>query len=359
MIRPFFVLALPRSRTAWLSRFLTYREWICGHEELRHVRSLEDAKSWLSQPFTGSAETAGAPFWRLLPRFAPEARVIVVRRPVDQVVASLLRLDTMGAGAFDPVRLERAMRRLDAKLDQVAARWPRAIEVGFAELEREDVCARVFEHCLPYPHDPKWWGLLANVNLQASMAGLMRYMTAFGPQMQRVSLQAKQAMLSDLAIRPSAPIEGVEFSVEPFETFYRDCQELFAEHLCEVGESPLAYSEKNLELMNFLDKGGGMQILVARCNGKPFGYLMSELSPSRERRDLVSAVHTGFFASKAIPGLGLKMQREALRVLKSRGVGEVWFRAGPRGDGPRMGTLYRRLGAADDGALYRLNLQGA
>jgi hypothetical protein len=358
MIRPFFVLALPRSRTAWLSRFLTYREWICGHEDLRHLRGLEDAKSWLSQPFTGSAETAGAPFWRLLPRFAPEARVVVVRRPVDQVVASLLRLDTLGAGAFDPVRLERAMRRLDAKLEQVAARWPGALHVDFSDLDREDVCARIFEHCLPYPHDPKWWGMLANVNLQASMAGLMRYMTAFGPQMQRVSLQAKQAMLSDLAIKPIVPMDGVEFSVEPFETFYRDCQELFAEHLCEVGESPLAFAEKNIELMNAIDKGGQMQVMVARSNGKPFGYLMSEVSPSRERRDLVSAVHTTFFASKAIPGLGLKLQREALRVLKARGVGEVWFRAGPRGDGPRMGTLYRRLGAADDGALYRLNLQG-
>jgi len=269
-----------------------------------------------------------------------------------------LRLDTLGAGAFDPVRLERAMRRLDAKLEQVAARWPGALHVDFSDLDREDVCARIFEHCLPYPHDPKGWGMLANVNLQASMAGLMRYMTAFGPQMQRVSLQAKQAMLSDLAIKPIVPMDGVEFSVEPFETFYRDCQELFAEHLCEVGESPLAFAEKNIELMNAIDKGGQMQVMVARSNGKPFGYLMSEVSPSRERRDLVSAVHTTFFASKAIPGLGLKLQREALRVLKARGVGEVWFRAGPRGDGPRMGTLYRRLGAADDGALYRLNLQG-
>jgi hypothetical protein len=356
MIRPFFVLGLPRSRTAWLSRFLTYREWTCGHEDLRHLRSLDDAKSWLSQPFAGSAETALAPFWRLLLRYAPEARIVIVRRPVDQVVASLMRLD-MGVGAFDPDRLAIAMRRLDCKLDQIAARARNVVHVQFADLDREETCARIFEHCLPYSHDPQWWGFLAEMNLQASMPALMRYLAAFGPQLQRVALQAKQAMLVDLAIKSDTPIEGVEIHPESFETFYRDCQDLFAEHLCEVGESPLAFSEKNLELLNAIDKAGAMQIMVARCNGRPFGYLMSEIAPSRERRDLVSAVHTTSFASKAIPGLGLKLERAALRALKARGVGEVWGKTGSRGDGPRMGILFRRVGFAEDGALYRLNLQ--
>ncbi len=30
-MRPFVVFGLPRSRTAWLSRFLTYGDWVCGH----------------------------------------------------------------------------------------------------------------------------------------------------------------------------------------------------------------------------------------------------------------------------------------------------------------------------------------
>ena len=116
MIRPFFILGLPRSRTYWLSKFLTYREWTCGHEELRHIRTMEDAKSWLSQPSTGSAETALAPFWRLLPK---DARLVIVRRPVAEVKDSLLRLSLGDGGAFDPIALDGLLKRADAKLDQI------------------------------------------------------------------------------------------------------------------------------------------------------------------------------------------------------------------------------------------------
>ncbi len=88
----FVIFALPRSRTAWLSRFLSYGEWFCGHEELRHVRSLDDVRAWFSQGQIGTAETAGAPWWRLLERFAPYSPVVIVRRPVDEVVDSLARI---------------------------------------------------------------------------------------------------------------------------------------------------------------------------------------------------------------------------------------------------------------------------
>ena len=42
--------------------------------------------------------------------------------------------------------------------------------------------------------------------------------------------------------------------------------------------------------------------------------------------------------------------------LRQRGVAEVWFRDGTRGDGGRMGTMFRRVGAAPAGALWRLDL---
>ena len=64
----FVVLAMPRSRTKWLSQFLSYGPWQVGHDEIRHCRSMDDVAAWLSQPFTGTIETAArAAFWRLLP----------------------------------------------------------------------------------------------------------------------------------------------------------------------------------------------------------------------------------------------------------------------------------------------------
>ena len=148
---PFIIFGLPRSRTAWLAQFLTYGHWNCGHEQLRHMRSLEDVKAWLAQDCTGSAETAAAPFWRLLQAYRPETRLVLIRRPVGEVIDSLLAIDTQGAGTFERKSLAKAMRRLDAKLDQVWARWPGPkLTFAFADLNREAVCREFFEFCLPY-----------------------------------------------------------------------------------------------------------------------------------------------------------------------------------------------------------------
>jgi len=99
-----------------------------------------------------------------------------------------------------------------------------------------------------------------------------------------------------------------------------------------------------------------MQILVARSNGKPFGYLMTLLSPSLEAPGQTIAQHTTFFADKAFPGLGLKLQRAAMANLKEKNVSEVFMRAGVRGEGERIGALYKRLGAQDFGRMYRVEL---
>ena len=47
---PFVVLSLPRSRSYWLSRYLSYGGWHCGHEEIRHARTLSDVRAWLARP---------------------------------------------------------------------------------------------------------------------------------------------------------------------------------------------------------------------------------------------------------------------------------------------------------------------
>ena len=65
------------------------------------MRMLSDVQAWLSQDAVGTAETAGAPWWRLLPRYRPDARVVVVRRPVREVVDSLMRIEMHGTLAFD------------------------------------------------------------------------------------------------------------------------------------------------------------------------------------------------------------------------------------------------------------------
>jgi hypothetical protein len=168
------VFSLPRSRSFWLSRFLSHNGWTCGHDEIRHLRSLGDARAWLARPRTGTAETAAAPFWRLLRRLAPDARVVVVRRDPAAVFASLLRLPV----AFDAAVMVRQLRRLDAALDEVSAHWPGALSVSFEDLRCEAACAAVYEHCLGQPHDPAWWAALAGQNLQADVVSVLREVLA-------------------------------------------------------------------------------------------------------------------------------------------------------------------------------------
>ena len=351
----FVILSLPRSRSAWLSRFLTYGDWICGHEELRHFRSLEDVNLWFDQPNVGSAETAAAPWWRLLEYFAPDTKVVVVRRPVDEVFDSLMRLSGC---TFDPAILMPLLCKMDCKLDQIAARLPNVLTVNFADLENEAVCARVFEHCLPHKHDPAHWAALANVNVQANMPALMRYMQAYAPAVEKMAAMAKRKILSAMALRKAVAPAGVTFQEEDFDSWLADAKNLIEDHLVVIAESPDNWKNKNLDLMRTLYDLGAMQIMTARSNGRMFGYLMTLISPSMVSPNLTSATNTAFYASPEFPGLGAKIQRASIKALKEKGVDEVFFEAGQRGSGPRLSVLYKRLGAQEHGQAFRMQLSG-
>jgi hypothetical protein len=351
MKRPFVVLSLPRSRSAWLSRFLTYRDWACGHDQLRYARTLDDVKTWLSMENYGTCETAGAPFWRLLLKYAPDVRVVTVRRPVSEVVESVLK-----AGSdFERNNSERVLRHLDKKLDQIEARMPNVRSVKFADMDDEIVCAELFEYCLPYGHDHDWWSHAAGVNVQVNFAAVMRYAKANLPAMIKLASQARQTMLTDLATKP-VDMHGVTIRQECIDDLIRDCEGLFRRHCLAVGEQPENWMNKNIPVMRKLYELGLLQIMIGRSNGKPFGYLMTMVCPSLEEQGRLSAHNALFYAAPEMPGLGLKLQRAALGALKEKGAGEAFMRAGIRGDGDRMDVLYRRLGAHDFGRVYRVEL---
>jgi GNAT superfamily N-acetyltransferase len=320
-----------------------------GHDEIRHCRSLDDVAAWLSQPFTGTVETAAAPFWRLLP---PDVRVVTLRRPVADVVASLRR----GRLAFDDAVMTRAVEGIERKLDQIEARVPGVLAVSFADLATEAGSARIFEHCLGLPHDHAWWAACDPINIQISLPHLMRYFAAHREQIEKLIKVAKHRTRALMTRATVEPPEGVTFQCEPFRAFYRDAGHLFAEHLTQTGQSPDDHARKNIALLEILDDAGMLQTMTARMNGRMFGYLQTVIGPTLDAPDVAQAWHTIFFASPDIRGLGMKLQRAALAALRERGVDEVIMRAGHRGSGPRLGTFYRRLGAEDFGQLYKLEL---
>lgn len=347
---PFVIFGLPRSRTYWLSRFLTHGDWHCGHDELRHMGSMDDVRAWLSQPFTGTVETAGSPWWRLLMHFRPDVRIVTIRRPVDEVAASCARIGW-------PADL-RKLRQRDRKLDQIEARVPGMLSVTYADLAEEHTCASLFEHCLAEPHDHERWVRMSGENMQINPAALTRYVAAYLPRLTRLAASAKHisvALMADKQHR--ADPDGVTVQQETVDQFLADAAPLFAEHAIAVGEHPKSYLDKNIPLLRALERFNAVIITTARSNGRMFGYLVALVSPSLESPTLTNGVHTLFYASPLFPGLGMKIQRHSVRKLTERGVGVIDWRAGVRGSADRTGILYRRLGAKPFGEIYRLDLR--
>jgi hypothetical protein len=171
---PFIIYALPRSKTAWLARFLSYGDWRCHHETAITMRSVADIAALFSRPNTGSAETAGAPAWQIIRHHVPNIRTVVVRRPVEEVVASMLAISLTGGFVYDEAKLRSNMNRVARALDKAAAE-PGALVVDYAALSEQDACAAIFEHCLPYRLPQHWWDRLRDRNVQADVSAALRY----------------------------------------------------------------------------------------------------------------------------------------------------------------------------------------
>ena len=348
---PFIVFGSPRSRTKWTAGFLSYGDWRCGHDEIMHMRTKDDIASWFRQPKTGTVETAATPFWRLALKQWPNLKVVVLRRNVDAIIHSLFSAGLMA----NPDEMVRLIHRTDQKLAQIAKRIPRALSVRFEDLHREDVCAEVFEHCLPYRHDPKWWAEWDTRSVSGDLVAQRSYAAAYLPQLSKLARTARQMSISMMAPKTNE-IEGMVFDVERFDDWYRDAQPLFREHMVATGQDVEDFRKKNIPLLQKIDQAGWMQIVTARMNGRMFGYLMSLISPSLDGPHQM-AQHLPIYASSEFPGLGMKLERESIRRLRERGATEVFQRAGIRGSGPKMGALLNRLGFEDYGHLYRLDLQ--
>jgi hypothetical protein len=348
---PFLILALPRSRTKWLASFLSYEPWHCGWDELMHMRTLADVQTWWKQPHIGSVETAAAHFWRLIP---PEVRVVTVRRPVRDVLASLMH----AVPGLDRHALADLLHAADRKLDQIEARRPGVLSFRYDSLTYEACCARLFEHCLGLPHDAGWWAAWNAQHVSGNLRAQIRYCQAYLPQIQKLQKAAKQEMLAGLDKRRSKrlPLDGFVFQEEPFDQWLHDAQSLFRDHLAQTDQDADGYALKNLPLGRQLDMAGALQIITARQNGRLFGHVLATIGPSPDQRDALIAHLMLPFSSRYFPGLGRRLHSVAIEHLRAKGISQVLGRAGIRGDGPRLGSMYRRLGFADEGTLHSLDL---
>lgn len=137
------------------------------------MRSIQDIKTLLDRPKTGTIETAAAQAWRIIDRTVPDIKRVVVRRNTDDVMRSMLATDLNGYAQYDAPRLRKVMDYGNRMLDQVAAQ-DGVLTLSFDELDTEEGCKRLFEHCLPYPFDSGWWEYMKALNVQVDVPSVIR-----------------------------------------------------------------------------------------------------------------------------------------------------------------------------------------
>lgn len=333
---PFIVYGLPRSRTKWLSVFLGYGGWTCHHDLPATVHTARGVVDLLAAERTGTVETGLEAAWPMLHREFPAARIVVVRRPIEDVRRSLDR----HGWAFPPGELEARA----ARLDEIST-LPGAITVTYDELATEAGCRRVFEHCLRQPFDRDWWQSLASTNIQIDM------------EARAASIEARSSEITSFYRQALARSADVTIQAERFEAFRRDGMALFAEHYHEAGSFDGVPLDLNWKMFEAMDAAGGLLVLTARAAGSLVGYILFLISDSLENKTMRVGYQNAFFVLPEFRGhLGRQLHERALDELRRRGIATAVMRSGVLASGPKQARYFERLGAKSLGTLYLLRL---
>jgi len=146
-MKPFFIFGLPRSRTAWLSTWLTHNDRVCRHDALSQQPSVTRFVI-MGQPGNGFVETAGSMFVRTIYNNFRDAKFAIVRRPETEVVASLYR-----CGLHDvSYSVRESSRSLREATDYLISRTS-VFQIGFDELDNVERLGALWTHLRGDEHD--------------------------------------------------------------------------------------------------------------------------------------------------------------------------------------------------------------
>lgn len=333
---PFIIYGMPRSRTAWLAAFLTYRQWTCHHDALTNFTDIHDVPKFLGAPYTGMCETSMAFAGPVLAKMMPDARIVVVRRPVEEIVRSLKAFGVKLSADY----FERESAYLDAISD-----LPNSLTIDFKDLETEGGCEAVFDHCLNLPLDREWWGALRAQNIQVDLKASIAQGRAHARAIEVMRDQCKDLL------------ENPTIQNETWEAFIADGQYLISEHREEVGPTNEYPFDPDYDLAARAYSLGMLQITTARVAGELVGYIMCQIERMIESKSILRGVQIPFYVRKEYRGkTGPRLHAFMRNSLKEKGVKILTMRSGIRGAGEKQEALFRRLGAKEDGRMFTLKL---
>jgi len=143
----------------------------------------------------------------------------------------------------------------------------------------------------------------------------------------------------------------ITYTVEPWDDYFRDCQDLWVEHYEEIGTNkdkmPMG---PHIEGYEWLESQGQLQIICARKEGLLIGYSLVII-----RRHLHYPTFCGFEDSYFVRKserkgtVGIRLIKETLSVLEKRGVKKVFFLTKEFLD---RGPVFERLGFKKCDTMY-------
>lgn len=329
----FFVFSLPRSRSFWLSKFLSYRWKRCGHDltvGMQHPRDLAGRMV----TFDGSCETGAVVGWQAMLDQFPDAKMVVVKRPLIEICRSLERqglvphLIDLGRKAF-------LLQEL-ASIDGV-------LTCRFGDLNSPHECRLLFEHCLEEPMDLGWWESLAPVNMQVDLRARLT---------DQVNNAVNIAVMKALT-KPPRVVEGnLTITEESFGGIWPEARPLAEAHYREIEpEGPKRFN-LDLEAMMRMWQSGNHIIFGARIDGRLVGYVTWNISFDVECYGSVQAQQGAWFIDPSCRGLGAKLFDYSVEQLKRASVDYIFPHHRMQGRSVDLGPFFTRRGAVEIQRTY-------
>src|SRR6267142_4179720 len=185
MHEPFIIFTLPRSRSAWLSHWLSYikdgsRVKTVGHDAFSKCSSLEQCEALFEGGgLNGTVETGAAFAYQVIRKALPKARLLVVQREPMECLHSLMKK------GINPDVEDWTQRVRD--LWTVSSSGVRT--VAYQDLDLESCARWIWEYCLDVPWDVQWWAQWSPVNVQVDMKMRMEELRRDAPNIMKLKLE--------------------------------------------------------------------------------------------------------------------------------------------------------------------------
>lgn len=165
----FIIYCLPRSRSAWMAHFLNYPFarplQPVAHDTAALCGSVEAFVKAYKEGMWGSVEIEGIVAWQLIRKEMPDLKTVVVRRPLQDVYNSIIKIGYQGNLTY--------LAELNAMLDIIESQ-PNVYSIKSSDLDAPVTGKWLFEYCLEQEFDFDWWYNIQQLNIQIDIDSVVK-----------------------------------------------------------------------------------------------------------------------------------------------------------------------------------------